>query len=227
MKNMYKLALLAAVGLVSITSAQAQYNQGDLLVGFTTGSGNDLIYDIGSASSLTQGESWNLASLLTGNLSTIANDSWGVIGVTPGAYNAGTSTIFTTASGSNVGALGSIGKNQFKAAITDVGTIGLDFSSGVSAYDAASDGNSWNSQANGSTGFAADTTNPNATGVATQTFYTEQSTGLGQDSFFSLGSTGTLTFGTAVSVPEPATYGLLSGAGMLLLGLRRQLSRKA
>jgi hypothetical protein len=29
------------------------------------------------------------------------------------------------------------------------------------------------------------------------------------------------------AVPEPATYGLLSGAGMLLLGLRRQFCRKA
>jgi hypothetical protein len=231
MKNMYKLALLAAVGLVSITSAQAQYAQGDLLAGFTTGSGNDLIVDLGAASSLTQGETWNLASLLTGNLSNPAIDTWGVIGVSgsPSApnYVAASSAVYITAQGANAAALSSIGSPQFKAARTDVATIGGNITSGTSAYDAASDGASWNTQTTGSTGIAADQTNPNTTGVTSENFYLVQNAGTTQDSFFSLGSNDTLTFGTVSAVPEPATYGLLSGAGMLLLGLRRQFSRKA
>jgi hypothetical protein len=36
----------------------------------------------------------------------------------------------------------------------------------------------------------------------------------------------TVTFSTPTAVPEPATYGLLSGAGLLVLGLRRQIGLK-
>jgi len=198
-----KTALLAALGLVSLTSAQAQYAQGDLLAGFTTGSGNDLIADLGSASALTDGKTWNLASLLTGNLSTYANDTWGVIGVSAGSYVAASSTVYTTASGSNVGALVPIGKNQFKAAITDLGTLGLDFTTGTYAYDLASDGNSWNSQANGSTGFAADATNPNTKGVTAENFYAIQNSGITQNSYFSFSSAGVLSYHVASVTPPP------------------------
>ena len=79
MMKQIKLAMLATALGFSLASAQAStiYN-GDLLVGFTTQSGNDLIYDLGSQSSLTNGKSWDLSSLLSGyNLNAV---NWGVIG---------------------------------------------------------------------------------------------------------------------------------------------------
>ena len=74
----FKSVLVAiAVGVV-LTSAQAATYNGDLLIGFTTQSGNDVIYDLGAESSLVNGETWNLSSLLSGyNLN---NVNWGVIG---------------------------------------------------------------------------------------------------------------------------------------------------
>src|SRR5271170_4881090 len=83
MKKIFKSALLASsLGLAGITTAQAVSYNGDLLVGFTEGSGNDAVLDLGAASSLYDGETWDLTSLLTGyNLSTI---QWGVIGSTSG-----------------------------------------------------------------------------------------------------------------------------------------------
>ena len=37
-------------------------------------------------------------------------------------------------------------------------------------------------------------------------------------------SSADLTYDPAVPVPEPASYGLLAGAGLLVLGLRRQFT---
>src|SRR5262249_24063578 len=68
--------VLAATVMTASVSA-ATYN-GDLLVGFSDAVGNDLIYDLGSAGSITNGQQWNLAPLLTSfNLSGV---SWGVVG---------------------------------------------------------------------------------------------------------------------------------------------------
>ena len=81
MKNIQiKIALLVLLGLAVIQSAQGQggatYNN-DLIVGFSTQSGTDTLYDLGAESSLTNGETWNLGSLLTSyDLSTV---DWGVI----------------------------------------------------------------------------------------------------------------------------------------------------
>src|ERR1700679_3535832 len=92
MKNLYKVALLAALGLGAIASAQAQftyggtpqsgggatYNDSDLILGFTSTSGTDAEFDLGSETSLANGETWNLSSILTSyNLSTV---DWGVVG---------------------------------------------------------------------------------------------------------------------------------------------------
>ena len=62
---------------------QTTYPQGHLLIGFTKQSGNDLVYDLGLASSLTDGKTWNLGTLLTANF-TLSTVSWGVIGDTNG-----------------------------------------------------------------------------------------------------------------------------------------------
>src|ERR1700723_2563737 len=77
-KIQIKTALLVLLGLAAIQSSQAQatYNN-DLIVGFSTQSGTDTLYDLGAVSSLTNGETWNLGSLLTSyDLTTV---DWGVI----------------------------------------------------------------------------------------------------------------------------------------------------
>ena len=78
LNSILKGALLATTAAVAVTSAQAQtpnyvslagtYQQGDLLAGFTTGSGNDLIVNLGLASSvLVNGNAWNLTAALAQN----------------------------------------------------------------------------------------------------------------------------------------------------------------
>lgn len=73
-----KLAwLAAAIGSTLVSSRAAVYN-GDLIVGFTTQSGNDLVYDLGPQAALTDGQTWNLSALLAGYNLNVVN--WGVIG---------------------------------------------------------------------------------------------------------------------------------------------------
>ena len=76
MKNQTKATLIAiAIAGATAASHAAAYNN-DLIIGFSSTSGNDLLYDLGSFSSLSQGETWNLSALLSGyNLSTV---NWGV-----------------------------------------------------------------------------------------------------------------------------------------------------
>jgi len=236
MKNTFKAAALVGLALAAVSSAQAQYNQGDLLVGFTGNNGKtaantyDLVVDLGSASSLTAGQTWDLSALLTGNtgnLSTLANDSWGVLGLTSGSYNAGSSTVYATFVGSS-STLNPLDKPTFNNAKADVGTIGIaNVPSGSSGYVLASDSASWSSQTLGSANWANDFFNPNVTGVGSVNFYAEQASGVTQDAYFSLNSNGVLGFATVAPVPEPGSYYLLSSGGLLLLALRRRLSFKA
>ncbi len=54
--------LVVTAALAAAASAQAQqYADGDLLVGFA-GSGNDFIYDLGSVTSLSPGETWTVGA---------------------------------------------------------------------------------------------------------------------------------------------------------------------
>jgi hypothetical protein len=82
MKKTFKAALLGVLGLFSVTAAQAIVYNGDLLVGFTKGSGTDLVYDLGSEASITNGQTWNLSSALTaaGLNSSLSTVNWGVVG---------------------------------------------------------------------------------------------------------------------------------------------------
>jgi len=110
MKKIFKTVLLATFGIGSVTVAMANvtsYN-GDLMIGFTKGSGTDLVYDLGSVSSITNGQTWPLASVLTtaGLYTSLTTLDWGVVGsgtainhnpnvwltspVDPGTINSGT-----------------------------------------------------------------------------------------------------------------------------------------
>jgi PKD repeat protein len=83
-----KLALLAVAVVALVTSAHAvgNYNtvNGDLIVGFSDETHNDVVYDLGPESAITNGETWKFGStgLNIMGSSVLANTYWGVIGDT-------------------------------------------------------------------------------------------------------------------------------------------------
>ena len=79
MIRMKILALTVTIAGMFTAAKAATYNS-DLLIGFTAQIGNDREYDMGPGATLTNGQSWNLSSILTNlDLSTV---KWGVIGDT-------------------------------------------------------------------------------------------------------------------------------------------------
>src|SRR5262245_37110675 len=78
MKMQIKSALLAIAVAAAAVSAQAATYNGDLILGFTVGTGNDLEFDIGPITALNSGDNWNLSSLL-GPLN-VSSVKWGVVG---------------------------------------------------------------------------------------------------------------------------------------------------
>ncbi len=236
MKNLYKAALLAALGLATVSAAQAEtYNAGDLLVGFTTASGNDLIIDIGQESALFSGESFSgVSALLTSTYgANLDGVSWGVIGNGP---NSGTvRTAWTTTSPGSVPAT-ITGNAAFGKLNTAANALASDFStsgaiaSGQSATPAATLANSWNTETlNGTltTDYVNAYENPNVLGAGQADFSSvlnnaSAPTLLGD---FTLGADDSFTFS---AVPEPTSYGMLAGAGLLVVSLRnRFVSKKA
>jgi hypothetical protein len=179
MKETCKIALLIALGCASnlSTHAQTAYNN-DLIVGFTTGSGNDVVYDLGSPASLTNGETWNLSSLISGF--TLSSTRWGVIGskgpVTGGASLNNQRFVYTTSLTTPPNVTG-------KAAWTAVDTTAMPYSyqyfpaagAGNSLTIAATDPASWftlTTVDGGSTqGFQANYADPNVYGAIAVGFY--------------------------------------------------------
>ena len=222
LKSKFKSILLAGLALAAVTSLQAQsayYVQGHLLAGFSSGTGNDLVVDLGTpVTALTDGKTWNLSSLLVGNLATIANVSWGVVGVTSGGYNSSTSKVYATATGSSVTQLNPIDVSGFNAGKTDVNTIGdnnVGFTNTIPigdgntnyGYSVASDSGSWSQQTTAALNWGADFFNPNTKGATNISFYTLTSAATPQSGTFTLSSGGVLTFNT-VSAPTPPTITL-------------------
>lgn len=234
MKNSYKAALLAAIGLVSISAAQAQtYTSGDLLVGFTTGSGTDLIYDLGQESALVNGETFSgLSTLLSSDFGSLSSVNWGVIG--NGANSGSPRTLWTTTA---VGVTPATvqGNPKFSALNNDLGLLAENFagatSAGQSATVSATASTSWNvvttPNATLSTDYINEYENPNVVGANSAAFSQVLNNGstptlLGD---FTLGADDSFTFNT-VSVPEPTTYGMIAAAGLLVVAFRNQFSRK-
>ena len=158
------LAVLAGLtGILGATSAHAAAYNGDLFIGFSDGVGNDQLYDLGAPSVMTNGASWNLATLVsTYTLSTV---NWGVIGnsssagsarllyttsdATPATVNAGRGTSINSATLSTY--------NNFPAA-----------GSGQHFAIVPTDDNSWNRQTLNptlGTQYFNAWENPNTTGI--------------------------------------------------------------
>lgn len=243
--HLSKAALLAALGLGSVTVAQAQlsgtYTSGDLLVGFTSGTSFDLIYDLGQASSLSDGETWSgLQSLIASDLNNVNGfgvgttlDSllWGVVGSGP---NSGSPrTLWTTVQpGSTPNTIR--GNGQFAAPFNAVGALAENFSAastqGASAQVDATTGTSWNQQTTYnstlSTSYVLTYENPNTTSPFANLYSVlNDGSTVTPDGGFTLGSDNSLTYSVA-SVPEPSSLGFLGGAGLLILAFRTKLSRK-
>lgn len=236
MKSLYKGALLAVLGLASVPMAHAAYPTGDLLVGFTTSSGTDVIYDLGSESSIMAtaasvggGDfgggytSWNLSSILTadyGSLSGLGTINWGVVGATASPFQA----FITTTTGNTPATIGN--STQGNKVYNAVAGLYADLGTPLT-----SDANSWNSQTLNptlGTQFQNVFDNPNSTGITSADFYSVLNNNSTENFLgtFSLSAGGILTLD---AVPEPSTYALalLGGFGMLVFSSRNKLRKQA
>lgn len=200
---------LAAAGLaVAATSASAAAYNGDLFVGFTAGVGRDLLFDLGAPTSITDGETWNLNSLLTDGSFDVSSVQWGVVGSqTVGTTRtawctklSGTPPVLVSNSGwstaVNQNVLGLYG--QFVTA-----------GAGQSATVDSAVANSWFQQtvaSPNSGSFHISYTNPNATGETNLNFYviTANNTAPTLLGHFSLAANGVVTFTTNSAVTPPA-----------------------
>jgi hypothetical protein len=231
MKNQIRTIVLAAVSVASLaTTAQAQqslggiYTTGDLLAGFTTGSGSDAILNLGSVTTLANGQQWDVTALLGsslpsnfGNYSTV---QWGVIGAN-GGFGYG------TGSPANIPNLSAL--NGIKTALSGFGND-LNGTSGFGTPSASASGDgSWNqgTVVGGTSTFRSAWYNPNTTGTGTQNFFQVQDNNSAPTQLnpgtWTLSANGggdeILTYGT---VPEPSTTALASIAGLVGLLARNR-----
>jgi hypothetical protein len=219
MKNLSKFAIVAASALVVASSAHATYSNGDLLVGFD-GNSTDYVYDLGKFANLTQGETWNVGSYF--GLNNLGTD-FGVVGASANAAATIYATSANSASTFNTG-------NDYQNAKANVSTINGSITAPNTGITTASTSTaSWatmtDSTAPGNY-FYNNYQNPNVAVGSTAYFYVGgPSAAVSADSYFTYNSTsGVLQFGQAVAAPEPTTYGILAGVGLLALALRRQFA---
>jgi len=217
MKNTFKVALASALALGAVTPAAKAYVQGDLLVGFTGGS-SDFIYDLGQASSLTDGETWSLGTSL--------GTRFGIVGASSVANG---SHIFSTSfdPAQNGYAQGA----NYATAKANILTIDNFITVGQSRTTTPTDTTGWTFQTDQPAGTPGNTFqnnfyNPNVDVGSTAYLFdnTPNETAGTPDIFFTYDATsGTLTFG-APPVPEPSTA-VLGGLGLLAFVLRCRFAK--
>ena len=229
-KQLYRAALLATLGLAGVTAAQAQ---SEMVLGmndanyYAAPAGYDYTIDLGSAANFTTSYSgsWSISSSLFNT-----------------AFGADTSALNDVAVGV-IGSLGSANAMQTilnvnpgtsTANISSASSFPATIPFGVNAY-ATSPGwsqsvaiNPSSPGASTSSSFAGATANNPmqylASGTVSEILYTDSNVGSGRNAhtsgwtevgtFTIDANNDTITFnGSAVSVPEPTTYGLLAGAG--------------
>lgn len=227
MKKQTRLILLTVAAAAVTSTVQAAYTSGDLLVGFTSaGASNDYIFDVGSLSGLSNGETWTLGTNLGGTFtsSQFANADWGVIGA-----KISNMTIYST--------LGSLGvpptedAGSFATIRVNVASVGASSVANAAVTPFQSSTASWFSQtdqpdATPGNYFFNNLDNPNQNTANPVNLYANDNNGdpaayLGDFTVSPDGNTLTYT------VPEPAAVSLLGGFGLLALTFRRRLSRQS
>jgi len=254
MKN-YKLALLAALGLASVVTTQAQ----DLLLGFNDANGpttaqNDYVIDLGVTTSQLlsdaagAGGTYNLGAVINANSFNSAFSSDGnaanevAAGIVGTTYPSG-SPVTIAITGSSVPTTFTSGSafNTAGAAAAGVPT-GVYASNGQSAVNTgwtflvAQSPTQAGSNPNG-TSIASLTSNPMGTlpsDVLTIGLYEATRGGSGlHPTAGAFSEVGTFTINASTdnvsftaAVPEPSTYGVLAAGGLLIVSLRRQMMNK-
>ncbi|HLX71121.1 MAG TPA: hypothetical protein VKV04_15955 [Verrucomicrobiae bacterium] len=202
------LALAAAGSAMAQSQFPAPYSEGDLLLGFTVGSGPDLVVNLGPVgTALVNGNSWNVANLLATNFNagSLSEINFGIIGETSVP-----NTVYSTKVGSVNTFANQSAFNVIFAAIQGVGN-NLNGSTGFGTPDANAVG-SWNQETlvGGASTFKNAYQNPNITGTtppSTVNFYTvtqgTSRTNIVQTGTFTLAPTGVLSFSTSTTVTPP------------------------
>lgn len=243
MKNSYKAILLAALGLAAASATQAQ----TVYLGLNDlgNASSDYIISLGNVSQFTttSSQTWTISpslfsSAFGGDANALNDVAVGLAG--GGQVSASSSTYVQT------GNTALLSSGTFGSAVSDASSVGLDAGLVVSSSDA----NSWSTwvaqspTVGGShSGGSVTTASGNPMGTLSSgtlsTAVFEATLGTGRGGTFSApvdigtlvinanSGVDTITFtGSAVAVPEPGTYGLLAGAGLLLVGVRRQFINK-
>ncbi len=246
MKKQYKAIVLAVLGLGGISAAQAQ----DALLGFNdaTGTQNDYVIDLGAESQFTSTATVNLSSAA---YATTFNTAFGSdTSVAAGFVGGGTGSFLlqSYAGGTPAEQLpsGTPSKTQYNSSVSAESAVLTGVYASATTSLPAGDGWSYiiaqSPSVNGAQGanaVAGNTGNPMGTlssdaitlavyestannyGARTETTTAWQEVGtLAVDM-----TTGSIVF-TGSAVPEPGTYSLLGGAGLLLVSLRNKFSRK-
>jgi hypothetical protein len=222
-------------------AAQAQYSSGDLVIGFTSGSGTDLVYDLGRATSFTDGQRWDLSSALTnspGSYTSLGNLNWGALGtLSLGASSSQKFVYSTVPDGQGITPVNVPNTTTFNGIRTSVDTIGQFITSGNAGIDSANDAASWNGETIvGGTGTfynnygSATPNDPNSTtpasftsGAVVEDLWSTPANNTAGTLLGTLGfdASGTVTF-TATTVPEPTTLTLFGGLLLAAFVIRRR-----
>lgn len=248
MTKLYKTALLAALGLATLSAAQASTS--DMLLGFNDAAGpssaqNDYVIDLGAVSQFTTTASLDLSSYF--NATTFAtafstdagylnNVSAGVVEAYGGGYP---KTLFLTSAGTpsstiqkspflnSIAILGAVTVGEYTSASGITGNNGWSYAVAVSPTDV---GASSSASAQAGVNPLQNLNN----GIITETLYTTYNTGAfgsaaNPVAWSAVGTfninvnNGSILFTGVSAVPEPSTYVLaLVGGGLMLVALRRR-----
>jgi len=223
-KSTQSLALTAF--LAAAASCQAGYTQGDVIVGFTSGAGNDTLWDLGQVSALTPGETWNVGANLGSSFGAVAVKS-------SGSYNG---SLWTTVDASKDPGLSYDTYNNtlaVKNGATGIRSLGSSLTAGNSLTISSSLGNSWNQEAALPVASAANTALESALGFmptvadANKAYFYEIDVAGGSLGAASVAADGVFAYDSGSGVlgysviPEPSTC-LIAGVGVLVFYARRR-----